>query len=100
MGEVPNSKANGRAEKEEDMKNVTKALLAVLALAGAATAISAPASAAGVYFGYGNGPAYGGYYSSGPGYDPYYDPYYGGHAHPISGRPSPHPYSSGFFSPP
>ena len=71
------------------MKRVTKALLAVLALAGAAIAVSAPANAAGVYFGYGSGPYYGGYYSSSPysGYDPYYgygDPYYDQYADPYA----------------
>src|SRR5258706_5591922 len=81
------------------MKNVTKALLAAIALAGAATAVSAPASAAGVYCGYSNGPAYGGYYSSGPGYDPYYDPY-AGYADPYDGGGYADPYACDYYDPP
>jgi len=89
----------GGVRKEEDMKRVTKALLAAIALAGAVTAVSAPASAAGVYFGYSNGPAYGGYYSSGPGYDPYYDPY-AGYADPYDGGGYADPYACDYYDPP
>ena len=58
------------------MRNITKAVLAAIALAGAATAMSAPAKAAvGFSVGVtGGDPSYGGYYESDPYAEPYYDP--------------------------
>src|SRR5258706_11626090 len=91
----------GRGEKEEEMRRVTKAVLVAIALAGAATAVSAPAkAAAGVYFGSSGGaPSYGGYYSSAP-YAGYSDPYSGGgYADPYSGGGYADPYYDSYSDP-
>ena len=93
------------------MKRVTKAVFAALALAGAATALSAPAKAAGgVYFGSSGGdPYYGGSYSSDPYADPYSIPYADPYADPYYSDPSygygyqdsySDPYACDYYNPP
>src|SRR3954464_7809926 len=81
------------------MRRVTKALLAALAMAGAAAAVSSPARAqAGVYFGFNGSPSYGGYYSSDP-YAGYGDPYYGGGYDPYYDGAA-DPYACDYYDPP